>query len=91
MVPIHFPSILILKEKAVKTKNLFKRFINKSHPELNVQMKHQAGYPSPSIRVISCRKPTFLNFKRFKLGNFVKSCCDKTQLFNNVHRLRDDQ
>lgn len=52
--------------------------MNKSHPELNVQMKHSAvKRQAAPIMVIWRRKPTSPNFKGFKQANSVKPFCDK--------------
>lgn len=77
VVPIHFLSVLILKNSKNK-KSLLKSFMNKSYPESNVQMKHNAvKRQAAPIMVICCRKPTSPDFKGFKQANSVKPFRDK--------------
>lgn len=52
--------------------------MNKSYPESNVQMKHNAvKRQAAPIMVICCRKPTSPDFKGFKQANSVKPFRDK--------------
>lgn len=92
MAPIHFPLTLILREKTVEIKSFFKSFINKSHPELNVQMKHrQLKGRLPPLWIYDVENqlpPTLKDLNKPILSNLSVI---KYNFFNSVQKLRAGQ
>lgn len=100
MIPIHFHSILILKDKNRKKKrSLFKSFRNHSHPELNIQVKHSAVkrqtvsqiYKRNGHQGIWYRKPTSPTVKGLNRSIISNHPVMNHHFFNSVQRLRDGQ